>query len=81
VSDVSTLSRLFGYAHPYRTRLGWAVVAMVIYAAGSAALAALIKTIFDIVLPHHERVGLVAWAVVLANLLKGIGSYGSSYLR
>jgi subfamily B ATP-binding cassette protein MsbA len=80
VNDASTLSRLFGYARPYRARLGWAVAAMVIYAAGSAALAALIKTIFDVVLPHHERVGLVAWAVVLANLLKGIGSYGSSYL-
>jgi subfamily B ATP-binding cassette protein MsbA len=80
VNDVSTLSRLFGYARPYRARLGWAVVAMVVYAGGSAALAALIKTIFDVVLPHHERVGLVAWAVVLANLLKGIGSYGSSYL-
>ncbi|HEY7170318.1 MAG TPA: ABC transporter transmembrane domain-containing protein, partial [Vicinamibacterales bacterium] len=80
MNDVSTLSRLFGYARPYRARLGWAVVAMVVYAGGSAALAALIKTIFDVVLPHHERVGLVAWAVVLANLLKGIGSYGSSYL-
>jgi len=80
VSDASTLSRLFGYARSYRARLGWAVVAMVVYAAGSAALAALIKTIFDVVLPHHERVGLVAGAVVLANLLKGIGSYGSSYL-
>jgi ATP-binding cassette, subfamily B, bacterial MsbA len=80
VSDVSTLSRLFGYARPYRARLGWAVAAMVVYAAGSAALAALVKTIFDVVLPHHERVGVVAWAVVLANLLKGIGSYGSSYL-
>jgi subfamily B ATP-binding cassette protein MsbA len=80
VNDASTLSRLFGYARPYRARLGWAVVAMVIYAAGSAALAALIKTIFDVVLPRHERVGVVAWAVVLANLLKGVGSYGSSYL-
>jgi subfamily B ATP-binding cassette protein MsbA len=80
VSDAATLSRLFGYARPYRGRVGWAVVAMVIYAAGSAALAALIKTIFDVVLPHHERVGLVAGAVVLANVFKGVGSYGSSYL-
>jgi subfamily B ATP-binding cassette protein MsbA len=80
VSDRTTLARLFSYTRPYRGRLGWAVVAMAIYAAGSAGLAALIKTIFDDVLPRHDRLGLVAWAIVGLNLLKGIGSYGSSYL-
>jgi ATP-binding cassette, subfamily B, bacterial MsbA len=78
--EVSPLRRLFGYARPYRGRLAWAVVAMVIYATGSAGVAALIRTTIDDVLPHGRNLGLVAWAVVGLTLLKGIGSYGSSYL-
>jgi subfamily B ATP-binding cassette protein MsbA len=53
---------------------------MVIYAAASAGIAALIQPILDNVLPYRERLGLVAWGIVGLNLLKGIGSYGSSYL-
>ena len=75
-----TLRRLFEYSRPYRGRLGWAVVAMLFYAAGSAGIAALIQPILDNVLPHRERLALVAWGIVALNLLKGIGSYGSSYL-
>jgi subfamily B ATP-binding cassette protein MsbA len=76
----SPLRRLFGYAMPYRVRLAWAVVGMVIYAVGSAGLAYLIKPIFDNVLPKQQDVGRVAWAIVGVYLLKGIGSYLSSYL-
>lgn len=76
----SPLVRLFGYARPYRTRLVWAVAAMALYAVGSAGLAALIKTIFDNVLQDRSQLGQVAWAIIGLNLLKGIGSYGSSYL-
>ncbi len=75
-----TLRRLFEYSRPYRGRLGWAVVAMLFYAAGSAGIAALIQPILDNVLPHRERLALVAWGIIGLNLLKGIGSYGSSYL-
>ncbi len=74
------LLRLLGYARPYRTRLVWAVVAMALYAIGSAGLAALIKTIFDNVLQDRSQLGMVAWAIVGLNVLKGVGSYGSSYL-
>ena len=76
----SPLARLFAYAHPYKARLGWAVVAMAFYAVGSAGLAALIKTIFDNVLQDRSQLGRVAWLIIGLNLLKGIGSYGSSYL-
>jgi subfamily B ATP-binding cassette protein MsbA len=75
-----TLGRLFNYSKPYRRRLGWALVGMLIYAAGSAGLAYLIKPIFDSVLPNQEHVASTAWAIVFVYLLKGIGSYGSSYL-
>src|SRR5262245_12468790 len=76
----TTLRRLFRYARPYRSRLAWAVVGMVAYAAGSAGLAYLIKPIFDNLLPRQEQVALIAWAVVGVYLLKGMGSYASSYL-
>ena len=76
----SPLARLFSYARPYRVRLVWAVVAMALYAIGSAGLAALIKTIFDHVLQDRSELGLVAWSIVGLNILKGVGSYGSAYL-
>ena len=80
MSQGTPLKRLFSYSRPYRWRLGWAVAGMLVYAAGSAGLAALIKPIFDNVLPNQEQLTLVAWAIVGAYLLKGIGSYVSSYL-
>jgi len=80
VTGRATLRRLYDYSKPYRFRLAWAVVGMIIYAAGSAGLAYLIKPIFDSVLPNQERVAWTAWAIVAVYLLKGIGSYGSSYL-
>ncbi len=49
-SGQETLERLFSYARPYRSRLAWAVAGMVVYAAGSAGLAYLIKPIIDNVL-------------------------------
>jgi subfamily B ATP-binding cassette protein MsbA len=78
--DLATLRRLFSYAMPYRGRLAWAVVGMVVYAIGTAGLAWLIKPIFDSVLPTQELVALVAWGIVATYLLKGVGSYVSSYL-
>ena len=75
-----TLRRLFGYARPYRGRMAWAVVGMIVYAVGSAGLAFLIKPIFDSVLPKQQDVAFIAWAIVAVYLLKGIGSYASSYL-
>jgi subfamily B ATP-binding cassette protein MsbA len=60
--------------------MSWAVIGMIVYAVGSAGLAYLIKPIFDNVLPNQQDVARVAWAIVLVYLLKGIGSYVSSYL-
>src|SRR4030095_2332740 len=53
---------------------------MVVYAVGSAGLAYLIKPIFDNLLPRQEHVAWTASAIVAVYLLKGIGSYASSYL-
>jgi subfamily B ATP-binding cassette protein MsbA len=74
------LLRLFGYSHPYRGRLLWALAGMIVYAAGSAGLAYLVKPIFDSALPNQQGVAAVAWGIVAVYLLKGLGSYASSYL-
>ena len=80
MSERTTLQRLFAYATPYRGRLGWAFAGMIVYAVGSAGLAALIRPIFDNVLPNQEMVAWTAWSIVAVYLLKGVGSYASSYL-
>src|SRR5262245_3187094 len=53
---------------------------MLFYAAASAGLAALITPIFDDVLRYQAHLALIAWAIVGLYLLKGMGSYASSYL-
>ena len=80
MNDSSSLRRLFDYARPYRGRMLWAVMGMVLYAIGSAGLAGLIKPIFDSVLPNQQRLSFMAWAIVVLYLLKGVGSYVSAYL-
>ena len=75
-----SLQRLFRMAAIYRGRLTWAVAAMLVYAAASAGLAALIRPILDSVLPSQTRLAQTAWAIVGLYLLKGVGSYASSYL-
>jgi len=57
-----------------------ALVAMVVYAAGSVGLMALIKPIFDNVLPKNEDLGLIAALILGTYLAKGLGSYVSSFL-
>src|SRR5262245_65532341 len=76
----ATLQRRFRYSMPSRGRLFWAVAGMVVYATGSAGLAYLVKPIFDSALPNQEGVAAIAWGIVFVYLLKGVGSYVSSYL-
>lgn len=77
---MNSFFRLLRYSKPYKGRLAWAVLAMVIYAIASAVLAYLISTILDKVLPTGEHVGAIAAAVVGLSFLKGVGAYFSGYL-
>ncbi len=77
---MNALLRLLRYSAPYRLRLGWAILAMLVYAGASAGHAYLIKPILDHVLPRQEQVSQVAWAIVVLYLLKGVGGYFSDYL-
>ena len=76
---MNPILRLLRYATAYRGRLVAALLAMSLYAVASGSLAALIKPIFDNVLPHQEMLGLVALGLVGCYLVKGFGSYASVY--
>jgi subfamily B ATP-binding cassette protein MsbA len=74
------LRRLFAYATPYRWRLVGAIVAMVVYAAGDMGQAALVQPIVDKTLVFGNDLALMAWQIIGVYLIKGVGSYVSSYV-
>jgi ATP-binding cassette, subfamily B, bacterial MsbA len=77
---VNPLPRLLGYARPYRGRFVAATAAMIVYAAATAAVAALIRPLIDHVLPHGT--GLPSWCAWLLAVyaVKGTAAYASTYL-
>jgi subfamily B ATP-binding cassette protein MsbA len=77
---VNEFLRLLRYAAPYRGQLTVALLAMVLYAGGSALLAYLIQPILDKVLPEQQQVRQVALLLLAAYVLKGLGGYVSGYL-
>jgi subfamily B ATP-binding cassette protein MsbA len=77
---VNPLKRLLGYARPYRRRMLFALVGMVLYAAASTGLTVIIKPIVDKTLPSMQYLGFMAWGIIGLYLMKGLGSYASSYL-
>ncbi|HEX7283624.1 MAG TPA: ABC transporter transmembrane domain-containing protein [Vicinamibacterales bacterium] len=72
--------RLLRYATPHRAVIAGAALAMVVYGAASAALAYLIKPIIDDVLTNRSELATVTASILVIYLLKGLGSYFSSYL-
>jgi ATP-binding cassette, subfamily B, bacterial MsbA len=77
---VNPLQRLLGYARPYRGRFVAASAAMVLYAAATAAVAALISPVIDKVLP--QGTGLRSWCtkLLIVYVVKGASAYASTYL-
>lgn len=72
--------RLCRYGYPHRGRFAVAMVAMVVYAAASGALAYLFKPIFDDVLPNRDGFTWVVSAIIGFTVIKGIAAYFSVYL-
>lgn len=73
--------RLLGYAAPFRGRLALAVLAMVVYAAGSVGIMSMVKDIFDgVLVPNPTNVQRVAFTLLAAFAIKGLGAYASGYL-
>ncbi|HEY3884978.1 MAG TPA: lipid A export permease/ATP-binding protein MsbA [Vicinamibacterales bacterium] len=76
------LRRLFGFSRPYRGLFVAALAAMLLYAGASAGVALLVKPIINEVLPGAGAMPFRYWAalILLAYLIKGVGSYFSTYL-
>ena len=77
---MNSFLRLLRYAKPYKGRLAWAVLAMVVYAVASALVIYLIRPILDELLPNQQGLRQIAFSLVGLYFLKGIGSYFSGYL-
>ena len=59
------LKRLFAYTRPYRGRMALAVSAMIVYAAGDAGQAYLVRPIVDKTLtPAATDLTLMGWGIV-----------------
>ncbi len=72
--------RLTSFARPHRGRLVAAFGAMLVYAAGSAGLAALIQPVFDQVLTTRTNLGWVIAGILGLYAIKGVGAYLSANL-
>jgi subfamily B ATP-binding cassette protein MsbA len=77
---VNAFLRLLRYARPYRARLASALLAMVVYGAASAGVAAQIQPILDAVLPSGQQLGQTIGLIIVLYLIKGVGAYLSGYL-
>src|SRR5262249_35120737 len=79
---MAPLLRLLRYAAPHRMLIAGATLAMLVYGAGSAAQAWLIKPIIDdvLVLTQASSLRFVIVAIVVIYFFKGLGAYFSSYL-
>ncbi len=77
---MNSFIRLLRYAKPYKGRLAWAVLAMVLYAVASALVVFLIRTVIDNVLPSGQGLRTIAIALIGLYFVKGVGSYFSGYL-
>ncbi|MDQ3071046.1 MAG: ABC transporter ATP-binding protein/permease [Acidobacteriota bacterium] len=80
---MNTWQRLVGYALQYRGRLAVAFLAMLAYGAGALAMPVLIKPVLDILskttTANEIRAAWIGGLILLAYVVKGIGSYVSDY--
>ena len=77
---MNSFFRLLRYATPYKGRLAWAVLAMVLYAIASALVIVLVRDIIDELLPNRQGLRFISLALVALYFVKGVGAYFSGYL-
>ncbi len=75
-------NRLLGMVRPYWTRLAWAMALMIVVAGASSSMAYMVKPVMDDIFVAKDRAMLfwVPLVVVGLYLVKGICSYGQTYL-
>jgi len=74
--------RLLTYLRPYKARLGWSVVFMVLTSAMISAQAYLVKPVLDkVILAKNMKLGLLLPpALVIVTILKGAAAYARDYM-
>ncbi len=79
---METYRRLFGYIHPYRYRLLWAMLCGVLLSGTTALAALLVKPVLDQIFIDRDttKMSLFPLVVVLLYIVRGLLSYGHSYL-
>jgi subfamily B ATP-binding cassette protein MsbA len=78
---VNEIRRLLSYTRPYRGRLAVALAAMVLYAAGSAYVAWLIKNVVELLNSvARQSFQTIAGRILVAYFAKGLGAYVSGFL-
>ena len=81
ITDRETTRRFLGYVKPYRPQFILAILAMVLYSAVDAAFIGLIQPLIDNGFGQADS-PILKWAplvVILAFILRGAFSFGSSY--
>lgn len=81
-SSTQLYQRLLTFLYPYKTRLAFAIVCMVILAACTAAMAWLLKPVLDEALSgsNPDLVYLMPLLVIALYLVKGVAYFGQAYL-
>jgi len=74
--------RLLTYLRPYKARLGWSAVFMVLTSAMISAQAYLVKPVLDkVILAKNMKLGLLLPpALVIVTILKGAAAYARDYM-
>src|SRR5215467_1475538 len=79
---MGTYRRLFGYIHPYRYRLFWAILCGVLLSGTTALAALLVKPVLDQIFIDRDttKLALFPLVIVLLYVVRGLLGYGHSYL-
>ena len=70
------------YIYPYKKRIGLAIICMIIAAGATASFAWIMQSIIDDIFVNKDRsmLVMVSFGVLFIFLIKGLSSYGQSYL-
>ncbi len=81
-AHMETYRRLFGYVRPYRTQFLWSILCGALLSGTTALVALLVKPVLDQIFVDRDTTKLLLFpmVIVLLYVVRGLLSYGHSYL-
>ena len=81
-AHMDTYRRLFGYVRPYRTQFLWSILCGALLSGTTALVALLVKPVLDQIFVDRDTTKLLLFpmVIVLLYVVRGLLSYGHSYL-